>query len=196
MQTKHPGSGFQAFGPAKILTIAGHTKTIPYDDKSCLMIMYFLDGAISYMADNTNSQQENSGNLTRKQRLLLKWHHRLSDLSFSKMQDLAPTGKLPKSIVSCPHSICHSCQFGKAHRQPTVPPTTASPINFNDLKPGDKVSVDQIESTTTGFIDICKGKPTLAKHHKASAYVDYGSRLTYVKCHYLTGAAEEIEGKQ
>ena len=70
------------------------------------------------------------------------------------------------------------------------------PIDSDDLHPGDKVSVDQIEFTTPGLVDVHKGKPSSAKYHAASIYVDYASRYTYIKCHYSTGAAKAIEGKQ
>jgi hypothetical protein len=64
------------------------------------------------------------------------------------------------------------------------------------LHPGDKVSVDQIESTTPSLVDVHKRKPIFAKYHAASIYVDHARRFTYIKCHYSTGAAKAIEGKQ
>jgi len=70
------------------------------------------------------------------------------------------------------------------------------PIDSDDLHPGDKVSVDQIEFTTPGLVDVHKGKPSSAKYHAASIYVDHASQYTYIKCHYSTGATKAIEGKQ
>ncbi len=56
--------------------------------------------------------------------------------------------------------------------------------------------MDQIESTTPGYVDIYKGKPTTAKFTAASVYVDHTSQYTFVKCHYTTSGSEAIEGKQ
>jgi hypothetical protein len=117
-------------------------------------------------------------------------------MSFSKIQDLARQGKLPNSLLGCPHPICKSCQYGKAHRHPVAAADIAQPIDAGNLTPGDRVSVDQIESSTPGYVDIFKGKPTSAKYHAASVYVDHASRYTFVKYHYSTGAREAIEGKQ
>jgi len=50
-------------------------------------------------------------------------------------------------------------------------------INSEDLQPGDKVSIDQLESSTPGYVDTFKGKPM-----KASIYVDYASQYLFVKC--------------
>jgi hypothetical protein len=191
MQTQTIGDGFQALGHASILTVAGRTKMLHYDKRSRLPIMFTIDGAVSYNA----AVYDKSDNLTHQQQLLLNWHNRLAHLNFNKIQELARAGKLPKSIANCPHPICKSCQFGKAHRRPPAPSTTAPPIDSDDLQPGDKVSVDQIESTTPGFVDVYKGKPTTAKFHAASIYVDHASRFTFIKCHYSTRAAEAIEGK-
>jgi hypothetical protein len=134
--------------------------------------------------------------LTGKQKLSLKWHQRLAHMHFGKIQDLARQGKLHKAIIGCDPPICRSCQFGKAHRRPSASPTTARAIDSDDLQPGDKVSVDQIESSTPGYVDNYRGKPTTAKFHAASIYVDHASRYTFIKCHYSTGSQEAIEGKQ
>jgi hypothetical protein len=127
---------------------------------------------------------------------MLKWHNRLSHLYFGKIQDLPRQGKLPKALIGCDPPICCSCQYGKAHRRPSVSQEAASPIDSEDLQPGDKVSVDQIESTTPGYVDIYKEKPTTARFTAALVYVDHASRYTFVKCHYTTSGMEAIEGKQ
>lgn len=94
-------------------------------------------------------------------------------MHFHKLQDLARQGRLPKTILGCDPPICQSCQFGKAYKQQSASPATAHPIDSGNLKPGDKVSVDQLESTTPGFVGIYKRKHTTAKYHAASVYVDH-----------------------
>jgi ATP-dependent 26S proteasome regulatory subunit len=80
------------------------------------------------------------------QQLLLRWHNRLTHVSFSKLQELARQGRLPKQIATCEHPICSSCQMGKAHRPPVTYISKMQPIDAEDLQPGDRVSVDQMES--------------------------------------------------
>jgi hypothetical protein len=92
-------------------------------------------------------------------------------MHFGKIQDLARQGQLPKALIGWAPPICHSCQYGKAHRHPSVPQDAASPRDSDDLQPGGKVSVDQIESKTLGYVDIYKGKLTTAKFTVASVYM-------------------------
>jgi hypothetical protein len=195
MQTKLNSDGFHALRHAGILTFSGHTRTVSYDTRSRLPILHSVDGAACYLADNQQSSDKQE-NLMSKQKTLLRWHRRLAHMNFQKLQDLARNGKLPTSIIGCEPPICRSCQFGKAHKHPSASESTACPIDSDNLQPGDKVSVDQLESSMPGYVDNYKGKPTTAKYHAASVYVDHASRYTYIKCHYSTGSQEAIDGKQ
>ena len=114
--------------------------------------------------------------LSKNQILLLKWHSRLSHLSFNKIQELARQGKLAKQIAKCNHPICISCQLGKAHCRPIPNVDKARPIDAKDLILGDKVSVDQIESPAPGMVDTYSGLPVSAWYHAASLYTDHVSR--------------------
>jgi hypothetical protein len=195
MQTKRPGDGFNALAQAGILTVEGYKRSIPYDPRCRLPILHTIDGATCYMALHGDTPSNTPQNLTNKQKLLLRWHNRLSHMNFSKLQDLARQGKLPKTILGCDPPLCRSCQFGKAHRRPTASPAMAHSIDAENLQPGDKISVDQLQSSTPGYVDVFKGKPATAKYHAASVYVDHASRYTYIKCHFSTGSQEALEGK-
>lgn len=116
-------------------------------------------------------------------------------MHFGIIQQLARQGHLPKSLSNCPLPLCKSCQFGKAHHRPVASQDKAQPIDSNDLQPGDCVSVDQLESSEPGYVNIYSGKPTTARYHAASLYTDHASRFMFLKCHYSTGGAEAIEGK-
>jgi hypothetical protein len=70
------------------------------------------------------------------------------------------------------------------------------PIDAEDLQPGDRVSADQIESSTPGMVDTYFGKPMSARYHAALLYTDHASHYMYLKCHYSTGGAETVLGKQ
>ncbi len=56
--------------------------------------------------------------------------------------------------------------------------------------------MDQIESSAPGIVDTYQGKLTTARFHAASLYTDHASRFMFIKCHYSTGGAEAVEGKQ
>ena len=196
-QTQLSGDGFNALPKHGIFTFAGHKRTIPYDTTSRLPMLYSIDGIQCYLTHIQNSEQlKTQENLSRQQKLLLNWHYRLSHLHFAKIQDLAQHGILPKHISSCPHPICRSCQLGKAHLRSSPNINDVRHIDHDDLQPGDKVSVDQIESSTPGLVAISRGKPTNATYHAASVYVDHASRYTFVKMHYSTGGTKAVEGKR
>jgi hypothetical protein len=191
-QTRRNGDGFNALSSYGILTFEGYTKTVPYDQKSRLPIMCTIDGTTAFNATVTS---DTAGVLSKNQLLLLRWHQRLSHLNFAHIQALSRQGRLPKALANCEPPVCKSCQFGKAHRRPVASVEKAKPIDANDLNPGDCVSVDQIESSEPGYVDVHTGKPTTAKYHAASLYTDHASRFMYLKCHYSTGGQEAVAGK-
>jgi len=193
-QTKKPQDGFNALGQHGILTFNGFCKTVPYDVRSRLLIMYTVDGLQCYMTASSEPSLPPSDSLTASQKLLLRWHC-LSHLNFQKLQDLARQGKLPKKILGCSPPLCHSCLFGKAHQRASPSSDAIPHIDSGYLHSGDKVSVDQLESSTPGYVDTFKGKPTKAKYNATSVYVDHASRLIIVKCHFSTGGSEAVEGK-
>jgi hypothetical protein len=157
--------------------------------------MYTVDGLQCYMTASSEPPLPPSDNLTASQKLLLRWHCRLSHLNFQNLQDLARQGKLPKKILGCSPPLCCSCLFGKAHRRASPSSDAVRHIDSGDLHPGEKVSVDQLESSTPGYVDTFKGKPTKAKCNASSVYIDHASRFIFVKCHFSTSGSEAVEGK-
>jgi len=193
-QTGTAGNGFQALAHGGVFQFQGYRRTIPYEQHTRLPIFHTMEcrQAIANLALNAQLDSAPS----RTQQLLLRWHNCLSHMSFSKLQELARQGRLPKQIATCEHPICSSCQMGKAHRRPVTHISKMRPIDAEDLQPGDRVSVDQIESSTPGMVDTYSGKPTSARYHAASLYTDHASPYMYIKCHYSTGGAEAVLGKQ
>ena len=57
--------------------------------------------------------------LSRAQRDLLHWHHKLGHKNMQDIQRLANLGILPKHIANVPIPLYQACQFSKAHAQPT-----------------------------------------------------------------------------
>ena len=91
---------------------------------------------------------------------LMRWHLCLNHMPFKQICKMAKLGLLPKKILMAQEPVCPACQYGKMHcklcrikggitNQAKVP-----------MRLGQIVSVDQLESTTPGFIAQLKGKLT------------------------------------
>ena len=84
---------------------------------------------------------------------LLAWHYHLGHLSFARIRKLAERGDLPGHLGRVHPPKCAACMFGKATRRPW---RMKAPLNANLIppvkKPGDVVGIDQLISSTPGFI--------------------------------------------
>jgi hypothetical protein len=111
---------------------------------------------------------------------LMNWHVRLGHIQMSKIQRMAAAGMLPKRIASCKQPLCQSCMYGmmvkRAWRSKQIPKSIAP----NTSRPGQHVSVDQMESPVPGLIGQLKGKPTVARYRFATVFVDSFSRASYI----------------
>ena len=63
-------------------------------------------------------------------------------------------------------------------------------------EPGECVSVDQLESSTPGFITQLKGKLTKQRYHAATVFVDHFSGLSYVHMQRSLTSEETLEAKR
>jgi hypothetical protein len=130
-------------------------------------------------------------------RLFQQWHQRLGHVSPRTIQTLAKAGVLPKKLSTCRVPMCPSCIFGKASRTPwrTRRKKKDKQPTIKITKPGQCVSVDQLESSTTGFIAQLKGNLTRRRYRVATAFVDHFSGLSYVHPQTSTNAKETLEAK-
>lgn len=111
---------------------------------------------------------------------LLRWHYRLGHLSFKRVQLLAAVGAIPKKLATITPPKCAGCLYGAMTRRPWRIKTTKNDLKRTVTKPGDCVSVDQLESSSPGFIAQLKGKLTNNRYRGATVYVDQASGLSYV----------------
>ena len=63
-------------------------------------------------------------------------------------------------------------------------------------KPGEVVSVDQLESPIVGLIPQAKGSPTKLRYRAATIFVDHFSDLTYIHLQTSTSGEETLKAKQ
>ena len=127
----------------------------------------------------------------------LQWHHRLGHISPKKMRLMAKEGILPKHLYKCKIPICSSCMFGKMTRRPwrTKGYQNKDETNQRPLRPGECVSIDQLESTTPGLVAQLKGIPTIKRYKAATVFVDHATRYTYVHLQTSTNADETVQAK-
>ena len=131
-------------------------------------------------------------------RHLLILHHRYGHLSFKKLKHLAIQGVIPKRLASVPPPLCTACLCGKATRKPwrTKPSSKEKSSQVPITAPGQCVSVDQLISTTPGYVPQLRGIPTKQRYRVATVFVDHFSGLSYVVNQYSSNADETIVAKR
>jgi hypothetical protein len=148
--------------------------------------------------DEQREHTVDEADLTVSQHQLLKIHHRLGHISMKRLKRMAQLGLLPKHLATTPEPMCASCQYRKATRRPWRTKGQAKQANkmVTINKPGDCVSVDQLESPTPGFIGQIKGILTIKRYQVATIFIDHKSRLGFVYLQHSTGAVETVEAKK
>jgi hypothetical protein len=105
---------------------------------------------------------------------LMQWHYHLGHLSFQKLKQLALNGKISKKSSKFKPPKCAGCLFGAMTRLPWRRKESASSHKiFVAAKPGEIVSVDQIELTEVGFFSQLKGSLTKKKYKYCTVFVDH-----------------------
>jgi hypothetical protein len=84
---------------------------------------------------------------------LMQWHYCLGHLSFQKLKQLALNSKIPMKLFKLKPPKCAGCLLGMMTKLPWhgKEPASAHKILIT-AKPGEIVSVDQIESTEVIFL--------------------------------------------
>lgn len=168
-----------------------------------------------------NVAHENNANLTRAEKKLLLWHAKtghanmkwLLNLSkWKKKEGHLEMGPLPAKqdeFKSCDRPKCAVCQLSKQHRRsPRSDAATQQPsskkgkqrkekeLMIGDLKPGDKVSVDQYISAVPGRLaHTFGGEKTSKQYVGGTLFVDHASGYVYVKHQTSTGTRETVKSK-
>ena len=128
---------------------------------------------------------------------LLRWHYRLGHLSFNIIRAMSAAGILPKRLSKVHPPKCAACIFGKSTWHPWQ--TKAKPQDRQIPKiehPGDCISVDQMESTTPGFVAQLKGWLTNARYRVATVFVDHHSGLSFVYLQNDTTSDQMVKAKK
>ena len=137
--------------------------------------------------------QYSAGNLSAE---LLHYHHRFGHASMSKLRKMAKAGVMPRRLGKCSVPLCSSCLYGKATRRPWRTKGKRQHIARTVTRPGQCVSIDQMESPTPGLIAQLRGIPTKKRYKCATVFVDQYSGLSFVYLQTSTNAEETVKAKE
>ena len=99
----------------------------------------------------------------------LSLHCRAGHVSFAaKLQQMARQGSIQRKFSSCPIPVCAACMYGKATRKRWRDKPSKREAEKIELKPGDKVSVDQMVSPTPGLMAQMTGILTTKRYRYAT----------------------------
>lgn len=128
---------------------------------------------------------------------LLRFHHRMGHISFHKLQWMAKQKIIPERFAKCKIPSCSACLFGKATRRQW---RTKTRKNYTPKaapsRPGQVISVDQLDSAVPGFISQMTGRLTLERYKYATVFVDQYSRYSYVYPQKSSSADETLMAKK
>ena len=111
---------------------------------------------------------------------LIQWHHHLGHLPFDRIRSMSQRGILPKWRLECTKPFCAACQYGMLTRKPWR--SKGGPTNPIRRATSSRqiISINQLESSTVGFIAQLKGKLTTQRYRYATVFVDQHSWYAYV----------------
>lgn len=153
------------------------------------------DDVPSDMIDlHIQEDEEPSTKITPTEELLM-WHDRLAHMPMRRIQRLAQRGILPKRLSKCNVPICPGCLYGKLTRRPWRTSKQQKSVTPVNLKPGEMVSVDKLQSNVPGFIAQMKGILTRQRYKIATVFVDHASDYTFVYMQRDSSSAETLKAK-
>jgi hypothetical protein len=126
------------------------------------------------------------------------WHVKLGHLSKTKMRQLIDNGTFPRNLSKMDPPLCSTCVYGKATKTPRQTKGKSPNKTPREVKhPGECVAVDQLESSTPGFIGQLKGSILTKQWHRyVTVFVDLFSDYTFLVFHTRLTSDETIRVKQ
>ena len=139
----------------------------------------------------------------------MHWHYKLNHASPTVMQKMAEQKMLPRGITKIIKRfqkqgkrapMCNDCYCASAARTPwRRKPSNQERTMIDkrkDMKPGDIVSVDQLESSTPGFMGQITGTLTRQRLVGSTVFVDQASDMTYIYHHTSLSSEETVRAKE
>jgi hypothetical protein len=151
---------------------------------------------LNIIADEQLKAQDSTHSLEPSAQLL-HWHYCLGHLPFRTLQEMSKQKILPTALSKCKVPQCAACLYGKATKRAwrsRAKPGNIAPAVISG--PGCCVSVDQIESSTTGLIAQLRGFLTRQRYIVATVFVDHYSRLSFIYLQKSTKGDETTQAKR
>jgi Reverse transcriptase (RNA-dependent DNA polymerase) len=183
--------------------------TMKYDSSFLPRVTLFRKGmAHSTLSALQSVLHHTNKNLSPMSKIWLRWHVKLGHLSFSHVLKLALGGFLDHlslgidrtKIPDQPH--CAACQFGKQVRKPdgaTIQrknPNVSGSLKSNQLKPGDRIFSDQLESRVHGRLLHTAGRePSSSQFCGSTLFCDAASGYIHVEHQVTLNASDTISSK-
>ena len=123
----------------------------------------------------------------------MRWHYRTGHLPFAKLKQLALNEEIPKYLAKVVPPFCAACTYGAMHRIRQNASNRSKIFKAN--RPGECVSVDQLESSQVGFLAQNKGRLTRDRYNAATVFIDHYSRVRYIHLMKELSSKETIEAK-
>jgi transposase InsO family protein len=144
-----------------------------------------------------------------EQQEYMRWHYKLNHASQKVMTRMANKDMLPSYITrilktmdkQCRKGpICNDCYSASAARTPWRTKPNKQMKQTEDrranLSPGDVVSVDQLETSTPGFIGQITEILTRQRIVGSTIFVDQASDMGYVYHHLSMSSEETVKAKE
>jgi Reverse transcriptase (RNA-dependent DNA polymerase) len=165
-----------------------------FSTNSSASSMFQLEGPPT--RDDIDSQQQDNDEAVHASSELLRIHQKFSHISMQRLQNMAKIGLLPIKLSTCRVPLCQACLYGKLTRKPWRHRAAGSISRISkSTRPGEMVSVDQLESSVPGLVGQLKGKITRIRYRVTTVFVDHYSGLSFVHLQSSTNAKETIEAK-
>ena len=127
--------------------------------------------------------------------LLLRYHRQFGHISFSRLQQMADIGVIPKRLKDCRVPMCSACLYAKATKNKWRGKQKYTYKPKDIVSPGELISVDQLESPTPGLVAQMVGHLTTKRYKYATVFVDQASKLGYIYLQQTNSALEILEAK-
>jgi hypothetical protein len=153
-----------------------------------------LDDLISDLSLNQGEADKKGVNDPQQE--YLHWHYKLGHLSQTRMRQLVNNGTLPRRLNMKTPPICVACVNGKSTKRPWRTKSVSTNTN-RATQPGECVSVDQMESSTSGFIGQMKGAIlTTQRYRYATIFVDQFTDYSFIYFHTAITTEETVKAKR
>ena len=108
---------------------------------------------------------------------------------------MSSQGDLPKRLPTVIPPFCEACKYGKQTKRPWCTKGPQGHIRTT-TQPGQVVSVNQLESTTPGFVAQLKGLLMTQCYNYATIFVDQYSKLSFVFLQKRITSTKTVLAKQ